>query len=98
MIRECHTHRDPHFFFVRQVENSKTNAVREVMKNLAPYLINNPGPLKLDFFSQTNFIGLFVKDDYYRYLSELVNIFAKDCKAYGKPGFLVCIYLFLLSL
>jgi hypothetical protein len=70
--------------FYLQVENSKTHVVKEAMKNIEHYLLNTPGPLKLDFFSQTNFIGLFVQDDYYRYLSELVKIFAKDCKAYGR--------------
>ncbi|KAL4223676.1 Ubiquitin-associated and SH3 domain-containing protein B [Mactra antiquata] len=75
----------PHITLCRffNVEDSKTGVVKEAMKNLVPYLANNPGQLTLEFFSQTNFIGLFVQENYYKYLSELVTLFAKECKSHG---------------
>ncbi|XP_052800510.1 protein UBASH3A homolog isoform X2 [Mya arenaria] len=65
------------------VEDSKCGMVKKALNMISEYLDECPGPLKLDFFNQNNFIGCFLKDNCYKYFTELVSKFGAECKKYG---------------
>ncbi|KAL5015785.1 hypothetical protein ScPMuIL_005374 [Solemya velum] len=68
-------------FFV--APDSKVTALSEAFSKLASKLKNSPGKLILDFFSQMNFIGLFVGEAYYNFLTNVITDFANDLKKHG---------------
>ena len=70
-----------------KVEDHKAGIVRQALKKLQYMLDRPPGKLKLDFFSQSNFIGLFVQEAYYKYLTEVTSHFVTEVK---KSGIYVC--------
>ena len=47
-------------------------------------LCQAPENLKLDFFSQMNFIGLFVKENMYDFLQDCVSVFSKELSKGGE--------------
>ena len=67
-----------------QVEDSKTGVVKQVLKKLQPLLDKPPGKLKLDYFSQSNFIGLFVQQDYYKFLIDVTTQFVTELKKHSR--------------
>lgn len=67
-----------------QVEDSKARLVRDALNSLETLIPSSLGPIQLDFFSKNNFIGLFLQDNFYKYFSELVSMFGKECKKHGK--------------
>ena len=69
---------------VLQVEDSKVGVVKQALKKLQHMLDRPPGKLKLDFFSQSNFIGLFVQQDYYKYLTDVTTLFVTELKKSSK--------------
>ena len=69
---------------VLQVEDSKAGVVKQALKKLQHLLDRPPGKLKLDYFSQSNFIGLFVQSDYYKYLTEVTTLFVTELKKSSK--------------
>ncbi|KAH3887013.1 protein UBASH3A homolog [Dreissena polymorpha] len=64
-------------------EDSKSQLVAQALQVLSIYLESCPGQLKMDFFSQNNFIGLFMQDKFYKYFAELVSVFGNECKKHG---------------
>ena len=54
-----------------------------------------PGHLELEFFSQVNFIGLFVHKDYYDFLEDIVATYAEEIRKVGKS---LSTFLFLYTL
>lgn len=70
-----------------QVDDSHVSVVSEAMKTLEPKLNRSPGKMKLDFFSQTNFIGLFVLEEYYHYLTDIVSTLSSALKKDGNVFF-----------
>lgn len=75
----------PHMTLCRffEVEDSKTGVVKQVLKKLQPLLDKPPGKLKLDYFSQSNFIGLFVQQDYYKFLIDVTTQFVTELKKHN---------------
>lgn len=67
-----------------QVEDNKARLVRDALNSLETLIPSSLGPIQLDFFSKNNFIGLFLQDNFYKYFSELVSMFGKECKKHGK--------------
>ena len=67
-----------------QAEDSKTHAVKMALRSLASILEQCPGPIKLDFFNQNNFIGLFLQENYYKFFADLVSKFGAECKKHGE--------------
>ncbi|KAL3856218.1 hypothetical protein ACJMK2_010995 [Sinanodonta woodiana] len=65
------------------VEDSKVSVLKHALNKAESVLKQAPGSLQLDFFSQNNFIGLFVPDTYFRYLSEVVSQFSAELKKAG---------------
>ncbi|XP_060063895.1 ubiquitin-associated and SH3 domain-containing protein B-like [Ylistrum balloti] len=65
------------------VEDAKTHDVTCAVLKLETKLRQAPGKLKLDFFSQMNFIGLFLQEDFYRYLSDITNQVGEELKNSG---------------
>ncbi|XP_021362190.1 ubiquitin-associated and SH3 domain-containing protein B-like [Mizuhopecten yessoensis] len=55
------------------VEDCKVHEVTSAVQKLQTKLRQAPDRMKLDFFSQVNFIGLFVQEDFYRFLSDVTN-------------------------
>lgn len=72
----------PHMTLCRffTVEDHKAGIVKQALKKLQYMLDRPPGKLKLDFFSQSNFIGLFVQEAYYKYLTEVTSHFVTEVK------------------
>ena len=66
------------------MEDSRVGITKQALKKLEQSLDNPPGRLKLDYFSQSNFIGLFVQEDYYKYLTGVTAQFVAELKKSGK--------------
>ena len=66
------------------MEDSRVGITKQALKKLEQSLDNPPGRLKLDYFSQSNFIGLFVPEDYYKYLTGVTAQFVAELKKSGK--------------
>ncbi|XP_062590961.1 ecdysteroid-phosphate phosphatase-like [Saccostrea cucullata] len=60
------------------VDDKDVGFLSESFVKLENKLRRAPDTLKLDFFSQMNFIGLFVKDTMYEFLQECVSMFSKE--------------------
>ncbi|XP_033747636.1 protein UBASH3A homolog [Pecten maximus] len=65
------------------VEDSKVHDVTCAVLKMATKLRQTPGKMKLDFFSQINFIGLFVQEDFYKFLSDITNQVGEELNRTG---------------
>lgn len=64
-------------------EDKDVGFLSETFLKLENKLRQAPDALKLDFFSQMNFIGLFVKEGMYDFLQDCVSIFCRELSKQG---------------
>ena len=70
-----------------QVPNNKTDVIKRALRSLEEKLRNPPGKLQLDFFSQPNYIGLFLCETYYKYFKDILIQFSQEVKQHGRACF-----------
>lgn len=66
-----------------KAEDKDVGFLSETFLKLENKLRQAPDALKLDFFSQMNFIGLFVKEGMYDFLQDCVSIFCRELSKQG---------------
>ncbi|ESO97246.1 hypothetical protein LOTGIDRAFT_114998 [Lottia gigantea] len=66
-----------------KVSDNKLKFLTNAFSNLEAKIQNLPPTLKLEFFAQTSFIGLFIGGEYYDILKKLVEEFAAEVKKGG---------------
>ena len=67
-----------------QCDDNKVEVLSKAMTLMEEKLSHCPGKLHLDFFSQVNFIGLFVKDQHYDFLMNITDEFSAEIRKSGK--------------
>lgn len=69
-----------HFF---KAEHNRIPYLTKALNRIQEKLLKAPGHLELEFFSQVNFIGLFVHKDYYDFLEDIVAMYAEEIRKVG---------------
>lgn len=66
-----------------QCDDNKVHVLSEAMAKMEEKLSQCPGKLQLDFFSQVNFIGLFIRDQHYDFLMKIADDFSAEIRKSG---------------
>ncbi|XP_076108765.1 ubiquitin-associated and SH3 domain-containing protein B-like [Mytilus galloprovincialis] len=64
-------------------DDNKVHVLSEAMAKMEEKLSQCPGKLQLDFFSQVNFIGLFIRDQHYDFLMKIADDFSAEIRKSG---------------
>lgn len=83
------------FFSLLQAEDNRIPYLTKALNRIQERLLKAPGHLELEFFSQVNFIGLFVHKDYYDFLEDIVATYAEEIRKVGKSLSIFLIYIVL---